>query len=360
MNIEKISLFVNEVLGQANIPYREHIDKFVHQSLEAKKRFLPIGFDEMGRKEVQFDQTMSVICDDNSWLGALLNELEISTEHIATINNIVYVIDGTKGMSLTKALKKREARLFCKGRKWHKTHPDQYYKDWRPNHGRNILVPDLDETGSCRLDYNGARMMVHQYTYDPPSINKFLAELGDIVNLKRKAYLTINPGDILRQALKGPMCSFSTCHDLARGSYKVGPINYAIDSAHLMSYLIQESNPDQIIGRSMVFISEDKSTVGQRRFYPTTQIFGMTRARHIREDIHSILNPNITKFYSTKTKLDNLKFQGYLDPVEIWTSIHDKEEDINNSIDLSSDVFCFKCGSLHQSKTNLYCCEDSK
>ena len=106
-NIPKMVEYTKEILNYAAKP-SEHAEKLVHESLLRHERFLPIGFDEMGRKEVICKLEMPNLFHDYDWFTYLIRNLELEYE-TAILANKVWVVRGNKAMPLTKAIKKKEA-----------------------------------------------------------------------------------------------------------------------------------------------------------------------------------------------------------------------------------------------------------
>ena len=329
-NIPAIEKLVEDVLKTAEVPH-VWTPEFVEASLEAKARFFHLPFDEMGRFEVDFKSTKDTILIDNPWLKILLEELGINIDYLNVIQDRIWVTDGNKGLLLSKVLAKHKDRIFGVHRNWMQWHP-QY---------------------SCYFCKNDRWIDRVTSTYVTLTPEQVLCEIGDITCLTRKLVISINPADYLRSSLQGKYCAYSTCHNLNRGSYRYGCINYAMDSAHIMSYVTDCASPVQkIIGRSMVVVRDDFAAIGQRRFYPSLAQYGDRQAKAVREQLHNMFNPDCKSVATTNFTV-NGNTSSYLDDVVVYTANQEIDPQATQTT-LSEDVFCFKCGKIYQEK-QLYC-----
>lgn len=318
-DVPAISAYVEEILKHCNVRHTPATAKaFVELALQRKERFHTMRFDNFGRREIQFTSTPEIILRDYKWFRMLLEEMDITTDKLTVMMGKIFVL--TKrggGAPLTKELSKKADQLFTNRKHWYNEYE---YRD---------------------------------EVFGKPEV--FLARLGDVVNLDKKAVISINPGDILRKSVNGKYAGYTSCHDLSRGQYRQGCINYCLDKTHIISYVTGSQDPTQKIhGRSMVVISDDMNVIGMRRFYPSPDVFGETRAKAIREKIHELIDPNgvWTKSKDSGLMKVTIANNGYLDAVAVAT-YKDPTKKMQN-IELCKEVFCFSCGGLH-TRQNIYC-----
>lgn len=327
LNIEKITEYVQEILVDAKIPTYFAKD-FVVRSLTRKKRFLDMDWDDMGRMKIPYEVTIQTIKDDNPWFPVLLKELGYSEKHLAVIGKEVWLYKKGNAIKLQSAISKDRDKLFLRGKGWYYHHTD--YQNWQP--GVNWYDQKTGKNSPT------------------PPIESFLCTLGDILNLKREGYISINPGDFLRASFSPKYATFTSCHNLGLGGYRHGPVNYAMDSVHIVTFTAAPNDPIlKMTGRSIMAISENGTTVGQRRFYPSIHQFGLGRAKDVREKIHKQLDPNrdVTKLYNSPFTVSETN-NGYLDQVEIFTSTQANNPKELDKITLCPDIYCFWCGTIHQ------------
>jgi hypothetical protein len=316
-DVSAMTEYVKEILGHCNMTV-SHAQKFVEVSLERKKRFHNMGFDDFGRREITFGMTPEILLRDCGWFRVMLEELGFTTDHLTVMMGKVFVLTKRGGGSpLTKELSKISEKLFSNRLTWYNSYP---YKD--EVFGR----PDV-----------------------------FLARLGEIVLLDKKAIISINPGDILRKSIDGKYAGYHSCHNLKNGLYRQGCVNYALDNSHIISYVCGTKDPMQkMLARTMMVISEDLNVVAMRKFYMSPEAFGESRAKLIREEVQRTIDPTGSWTKSKTTELLRLKEagNGYLDPISIATYKDPTKKTAD--YEMSRDVFCFACGKLH-TNPGLYC-----
>ena len=317
MNVTKMYDYTEEILSDACIHFTgKNIRKFVDESLSRHAHFIDkIPFDEDGRLEIPFETTPEIILQDNFWLERLLDETKIQYDKLAIVQGKLWFVDksNNKAMPLTKALHKINEKNNIYFRKSWYSHFDQF-----------------SEIGD--------------------NVEKFLCFLGDITNVEKLGIISINPADYLRQAFSPKYCSFSTCHNLKTGGYKYGPINYAMDKYHLMNYLVAPKDENKkILGRVMMVIDEDFKSVSHRRFYLSQECFGRTRADRIRKTMHGYLNGEDNE--SVFKEVSTHGGKGYIDGLTKTTFVG---EPCRIRFDMSSDIFCFRCGCIFQDNA-IYC-----
>jgi hypothetical protein len=333
-DIAAMSTYVGEILSWCQMPTR-HAEGFVLESLKRKKRFHGMNFDKFGRCEIPFHLTPKILLNDYQWFPQLLDEMGITQEALTVMMGKIFVLTARGGGApLCKELSKKADKLFSPKFKWYNSY--EFY-------------------GELKLS-------VAKSAADPKVINKltlpeaFLKRLGAVVNLGKKAVISINPGDIIRKSINGKYSTYNSCHNLKIGMHKQGAVNYAMDSSHVISYVCGSDDPAQVInGRSMVVVSDDLGMVGQRRFYPSPEDFGASRAQRIREEIHRMLCPGVVWRKSSNTAIMHSAEanNGYLDAIAVATYREDYKEK-QSSYELCPEIFCFSCGKVHTNR-NIYC-----
>ena len=315
MNVTSMYDYTTQVLNTAGIVNNnKSVKKFVDISLERHQHFIDkLPFDEFGRFDIPFETTPDVILNDNYWLQLMLKDLKIEISCLAILQGKLWFVDKAtnKAMPLTKAVAKYHEK-------------------------RNI--------------FSHGWFGSFEYRNEISEINKFLCFLGEIGNVEKKAVISVHPADYLRQAFYPNYATFSTCHNLKSGGYRHGPINYALDSDHLMNYLVNPNDEQmRLTGRVMMVIDKNFQVVCQRRFYTTLEAFGKTRAEMIRARMHEYLNGQNKKLSSAWISSDGGR--GYIDGITVKTWVN-KPVDI--TFKMTTDLFCFCCGKLHQ-RSAMYC-----
>lgn len=314
-NIPRMTAYVQEILKTAGYE-QKHAQAFVELSLDRHRNFHKLGFDEFGRRIIPFELTPEILLNDFPWFTKLLEQMHIGSDHLAILQGKIYVVDGNRGLPLTKALAKKQDVLFSVKKNWYKYHE-----------GRERF-------------------------FNKPEV--FLAELGSVINLGKIAVVSINPGDYLRKSFFPDYTNFTSCHHLRTGAYRWGCVNYSLDRFHLVNYVANGTDERQkMLGRVMMVVSEDLNVVAQRRFYPSPDEFGPTRARRIREEVHKMINPDANWKRSSEVTMESEGGNGYIDGITIVTYL-DKSKKYQD-IAMCNDVFCFKCGKVHQHAC-LFCC----
>lgn len=316
-DVPKIIDYTEEILVAAGLPVK-HSRQFVELSLERKKRFHSMNFNSFGRREIPFTITPAILLNDYRWFRQLLNEMSISSEALTVVMGKIYVLTKRGGVPLTKELAKNSDKLFSKGKHWF----DHY---------------------EYKADILGK-----------PEV--FLARLGDVINLGKKAVISINPGDILRKSMSGIYSGYTSCHNLINGQYRQGPVNYALDPSHLVTYITDGGDVNEKMhGRSMMVISNDLNVVAMRRFYPSPEVFGESRARAIREEVHKLIAPDVIwkKSMSTDLLQPSEPINGYMDAIAVATYADPNKK--YTDVELCKDIFCFGCSAIH--KRSRFGCE---
>lgn len=315
-NLDKIQEFVEEILVASGLPVK-HSRKYVELAIDRKKRFHSMNFNDFGRREIAFTVTPQILLNDYRWFRQLLQEMNITSEALTVVMGKIYVLTKRGGVPLTKELAKNSDKLFQRGKHW--------------------------------FDH---------YEYKTDILGKpeaFLARLGDVINLGKKAVISINPGDILRKSIQGKWAAYTSCHNLSNGAYRWGAVNYSLDPSHLVTYITDGSDANEKMhGRSMMVISNDLNVVAMRRFYPSPEVFGESRARAIREEVHKLIAPDVVWKKSASTDLlqPNEPINGYMDAIAVATYADPNKK--YTDVELCKDIFCFGCGVIHQ-RNNLMC-----
>ena len=316
---DKITDYVKEILVAAGLPVT-HARTFVDLSMERKKRFHHMQFNSFGRREIPFTVTPQILLNDYRWFRQMLEEMGITKDALTVCMGKIFVLTARGGGApLTKVLAKDADKLFAKGKHWF-----DFYEFADDVKGK----PDV-----------------------------FLARLGDVINLGKKAVISINPGDILRKSMQGKYAAYTSCHNLRNGAYRQGPVSYALDPSHIITYITDGGDcNEKMHGRSMMIISNDLNVVAMRRFYPSPEVFGESRARVIREEVHKLIAPGVTWKKSKDTALlqPNTAMNGYTDPIAVATYADDSKK--YTDVELCKDIFCFSCSKIHQD-TSLLCPE---
>lgn len=324
-NVEKMIEYAKEVISHAK-KSTAATETLVRTSLERHKHLFHLPFDEDGRIQVNCPITEETLKKDTPWFRQMMIDLLGYDEKLAILNNQIWVTQGSKAMPLITAINKKHKKMDIFRR-------NNKFRAW---------------------------YMKYEYSSEVlAKIENLLPRLGDVVNLDRIAVISINPTDYLRNALGDPYTSFTTCHSLRTGSYAYGSINYALDKNSLVSY-IATSKSDKMLGRSMIYLSDNLDIVGQLRFYPTSEVFGTTRNKAIR----TLICDSIAKDVEWVDKQFMLNAwdggNGYRDGIAQCTHTHGAINNLPVDSDnhpyfipsLTNEVMCLKCGTIH---TNRLC-----
>lgn len=273
-----------------------------------------LDLDENLRRVEKIEVTPEVLLQ-TKWFRKMCFENAVETQHLTILQNNIWVTQGNKAMPLTKYLSKRRDTLLNRGI-WH-----------------TMLDRDVDDLGNQKN----------------LTVDSFLCKLGEITSLDREVVISANPFDFLRKSFYPKYAAFTTCHNLLTGGYRYGPINYALTKTHLVNYIRKPDN-DKMLARVMMYISDDNNIVGQRRFYPTLDVFGEYRSDVLRQMVHNKISD--TPFTKGSVKINHIGNLGYIDGLSVLTYKEEPKGSI--VVEMNDSLFCMRCGKYYTKRQN-YC-----